>query len=327
MYDIITFGSASRDIFLKAKQFLIGDFKKDHIEKEILLPYGYKINIEEIHFHSGGGGTNTVATFSAQGLKAAYCGVIGNDPEGEEILRELKEKRIEAEFIFRTDKKPTNLSVIFSTPQERTILAYKGASQVLTTKQIPWSKIKNTEWFYLAPLGEGLTKVFKDLISFAKNNQIKIMANLSIPQLKLTSKILYPFLRRIDILLLNQEEGQILAKNYLLKGEKLIKKIKKFFPGILIMTNGENRALIADGKFLYSAFSLKIEVLDKTGAGDAFGSGFLAGYLKSKGNTIVAVQMAIANSAFCIKKWGAKEGLLNKNQSYKKVKVKKREKS
>ena len=140
-YDIITFGSASRDIFLKANQFPIGDFKQDHIEEEILLPFGSKVDIKEIHFHSGGGGANTAATFAAQGFKTAYCGVIGKDPEGEEVLRELKEKRIETELVFRTDKKPTNVSVIFSTPKERTILVYKGASSVLAKEQIPWQGI------------------------------------------------------------------------------------------------------------------------------------------------------------------------------------------
>lgn len=320
-YNIITFGSATRDIFLRAKQFPIGDFKPDHIEKEILLPFGLKVDIKEIHFHSGGGGTNTAATFAGQGLKTAYCGVIGNDPEGEEVLRELKEKGIDVKLVFKTDKKPTNLSVIFSTPQERTILVYKGASRVLTTKQIPWPAIKNTKWFYLAPLGEGLTKVFKNLVNFARGNQIRVMANLSAPQLKLSSKILHPLLKKIDILLLNQEEGQILAKNYSLKGGKLVKKIKEFFPEILIITNGGNRVLISDSKFLYSALPLKTKILDKTGAGDAFGSGFLTGYIKSKGDTIAATQLAIANSAACLKKWGTKEGLLKKNQKFKKVKV------
>ncbi len=322
-YDVITFGSASRDIFLRAKEFPIGDFKQDHIEKEILLPFGLKVEIKDIHFHSGGGGTNTAATFAAQGFKVAFCGTIGKDPEGETILKELKEKRIETKFILKTDKKPTNLSVIFSTPQERTILVYRGASEILDASQISWSQIKNTEWFYLAPLTGKLIEVFKKTIDFAKRNKIKIMANPSIAQLKMSPKILYPLLKKIDILILNQEEGRILVKNSSLKGEELIKKIKKFFPGILILTNSDCKVLISEGKFLYSALPLKIKVLDKTGAGDAFGAGFLSGYIKNKGDIITSTQLAIANAAFCLRKWGAKEGILKKNQKFKKIKVRK----
>lgn len=327
MFDVITFGSATKDIFLRSKDFSVGDFKKDNIEKEILLPLGLKINIKEIYFRSGGGGTNTTATLSARGLKTAYCGVIGKDSEGEEILKELRKRGIETRFIFKTDKKPTDLSIIFSVSNERTILTYRGASQTLNKNKIPWSQIKKTKWLYLAPFNGKLIKVFKEITDFAQKNQIKLMVNPSVSQLKLPSKILKSAFKKIDILLLNEEEGQILMKNFSLKGEKLIKEIKRFSPGILIITNGQKKILVADRNYLYSALPPKIKVLDKTGAGDAFGAGFLSGYIKNREEIIPAVQLAIANAFFCIKKWGAKEGILRKNQEFKKVKVKKYEKS
>ncbi len=323
MFDIITFGSATWDIFLKTKNFQILSNKKFITGKGICLNLGSKIDVEDIYLFSGGGGTNTAATFSAQGFKTAYCGVIGEDFEGEGILEELKDKGINTKFILKTNKKPTNLSVIFSTPRERTILVYKGASQFLNKSQIPWSEIKNTKWFYLAPLSGNLAKVFKDLIDFAGKNQIKVMANPGNFQLKLPSKVLHPLLRKINILILNQQEAQILAKKPLLKGKKLIKEIKKFFPGILILTNGEKRFFLSDRKFFYSALPPKIKVLDKTGAGDAFGSGFLSGYIRNKESINSSIQLAVANSITCLKKWGAKEGILKKNQKFGKVKVSK----
>jgi len=323
-YDIVTFGATARDIFLRARQFLISGFRFDYIKKKILLPYGLKINIKNIYFHSGGGGSNTAATFTRQGFRTAYCGVIGNDIEGQAVLKEIKEKGIKAEFVFKTDKKPTNSSIIFSTPKERTILVYKGASETLSAKQIPWSKIKNTGWFYLAPLSRKLFRLFGEIVGFARDNQIKTMVNPGSSQLKTPVKILESVLQKIDILILNQEEAQILARDPFLQGEKLVKEIKKIFPGILIITDGENKLLVADGKFLYSAFPLKTKVVDKTGAGDAFGAGFLSAYIKSRGNIKMAIQLAVANSASCIRKWGAKEGILKKNQSFKKVKVTKK---
>ena len=270
------------------------------------------VDIKEIHFHSGGGGTNTAATFSAQGLKTAYCGVIGNDPEGEAVLKELKEKGIETKLIRRTGQKPTNISVIFSTPEERTILVYKGASTTLTKKQIPWQKIKTAEWFYLAPLSEKLNNLFPEIIDFAKKNKIKVMVNPGNAQLKMPAKVLHPLLKKIDILILNQKEGQLLIKNNSLKGAKLFSEIKKIFPGILIITNGENKvSASANGRF-YSIMPKKVKVADRTGAGDAFGSGFLSGFIRSKGDINKSLRLAVDNAAACIKKWGAKEGILRK---------------
>ena len=322
MFDIITFGSATRDIFLRAKQFLIGDFKPDkHNEKEILLPYGLKVNIEDIHFRSGGGGTNTAATFSKQGFKTAYCGVIGKDPEGEEILKELKEKKIGTEFITRTDKKLTNLSIIFSSPKERTILVFRGASKYQTKKDIPWAKVKKTKWFYLAPFSKGTGELFGKVLNFARKNGIRTMVNPGSLLLDLPSKKFIPLLKKIDILLLNQEEAQILVKSKKTKGKELLLKIKRFFPGTLIITNGSDRVFIAKEKKIFSAMPFKAKIVDKTGAGDAFGAGFLSGYIKSKGNVVYAVQLAVANSVSCLKKWGAKEGILSKKQTFKKIKV------
>lgn len=313
-YDIITFGSATKDIFIKTEKVPVGDFKKDHIPEEILLPLGHKLNIEEIRFYYGGGGTNTATTFVNQGFNVAYCGVLSNNTEGNLILTDLKSRGIKTGLISAISNKLTSTSIILSVPQGRTILAYKGASSGLSKNQVPWHKIKNTNWFYLAPLHKKSSKTFKDLVFFAKKNKIKVMANLGNCQLSLSKKSLYSILKNIDILLLNQEEGQALVKNNDLKGESLVKEIRKIFSGILIITNGRNKVLVLNKEQLFFAFPSKKIGLDSTGAGDAFGSGFLSGYIKHKGDIDKSIKLAIKNSASCIKKWGAKDGLL-KNKS------------
>lgn len=323
MFDVVTFGSATRDIFLKAERFLISDFRADQIKKIIQLPYGLKVSVKEIHFHSGGGGTNTAATFTAQGLKTAYCGVIGRDPEGKAVLKEIKDKGIETKFVQFTSKKPTNTSVIFSTPQERTILVYKGASATLEKQQIPWGKIKGASWFYIASLDKQISGVFKNIINFAAAKKIKIMLNPGKSQLEINFNKLYPILKKADAILLNVEEARLLLGKTRMKSGNLAKKIGKMFGGTIIITDGSGKAYVFSDGNIYSAVPPKTEILDKTGAGDAFGSGFLASYINHKGDIEKAFQFAIGNSISCLKKWGAKEGLLAKGQSYKKVKIKK----
>jgi sugar/nucleoside kinase (ribokinase family) len=315
MYDIITFGSATRDIFLRTKQFLIS---KRNFKKEILLPLGLKINVSKIYFYSGGGGINVAATLAKQGLKTAFCGTIGKDFEGLEILKELKERKIERKFISFSEK-PTDVSVIFSTPKERTILVYKGASKELG-ENYSLEKTKNTKWFYLTPLSGKWLKEFSKIVNFAKKNQIKVMINPGNLQLNLPQKILYSILKKADILILNLEEGQLLSRSRL-KGEKLVLKIREFFPGILIITNGEKKIFLAKENQIISVLPPKIKILDKTGAGDAFGAAFLSGFIKSQGDLKFSLELAIENAAFCMKKWGAKEGILEKNKTPKKLKI------
>src|SRR6185436_7671173 len=112
MFDIITFGSATRDILAKPKQLTSLKYEKSESQKEVCFPFGSKIDIDDMQFTSGGGGTNTAATFALQGFKTAYCGTIGVDLAGQEIINELKNLKINTSLVVKTDKKITNHSVV-----------------------------------------------------------------------------------------------------------------------------------------------------------------------------------------------------------------------
>jgi len=321
MFDIITFGSATHDIFLQSKTFKIIGEKKFITGKGLCLSLGQKIEVKDIYFSTGGGGTNTATTFASQGFKTAYCGVVGNDPAGEEVIKNLKKFKIDTRFVLKTKKKPTNLSVILSSDgQERTILVYRGASEELTKNKVPWSQLK-AKWFYLAPLSGKLCGLFETLVDFAQKNKIKVMANPGNSQLNLPQQTLKRILKKIDILVLNQEEASLLTKIPYQQEEEIFKKIDELSPGIAIMTKGPAGVVVSDGNYLYQAEPLKVKVVDRTGAGDAFAAGFLSGLIQS-GQIVYAIQLAIANSSACLQKIGAKNGLLKKNQKWSKVKVK-----
>jgi sugar/nucleoside kinase (ribokinase family) len=80
-------------------------------------------------------------------------------------------------------EKKTNTSIIISSSGgDRTILVYRGASDILSGKDIPWKKIKKTKWIYLAPLAGALCDTFEEIVNFASENKIKIAVNPSIQQ-------------------------------------------------------------------------------------------------------------------------------------------------
>lgn len=327
MYDIITFGSATWDIFIKPKKITIVQNKKEFLTgKGVCFNMGSKIDVEEMHFSSGGGGTNTAATFAKQGFNVAYCGTLGKDIGGQEIINELGKLGISTELVFKTNLKSTNHSIILSTlsvNQDRTVLAYRGASEILEEKDIPWDKLK-TKWLYLAPLSGPLSKLFKPLVNFAKKNNVKIAANPGNSQLFLPEKKLRKIVAKLDILILNQEEASVLTKIPYSKEKQIFKKIDEFCPGIAIMTKGPSGVVVSDGKNIWEAKPLlNLKVADRTGAGDSFASGFVSGYIQSKGDIEYAIQLGIANSTSCLTKWGAKNGLLKKGGKFIKVKVSK----
>jgi len=150
-----------------------------------------------------------------------------------------------------------------------------------------------------------------------------VAVNLGNSQISLGAEKLKPILKDIDVIVLNQEEASLLTKIPYDKEEDIFKKIDDICPGIAIMTKGHKGAVISDGKDIYMAPALKVNVKDKTGAGDAFGSGFVSGLIQSDGDIEYAVQLAIANSSLNVSEWGAKTGILNKGDDFKKVKVEK----
>jgi len=328
MYDIITFGSASQDIFVKSGGFKILKDSKDFATgEEICLPFGSKIEVEDIAFASGGGGTNTAATFAKQGFRVAFCGAIGADSSGLEIVRELKRLKIDTKLLVKKKEKQTNCSVvILSNGGGRTILAYRGASDLLSKDDVPWRKIKKTQWFYLAPLTGLLCDNFGHIVDFARVNQIKVAVNPSKQQLSLPEDKLKSILKKVDILFLNQEEASYLTKIPFEQEVDIFRKIDEICPGIAVMTKGGDGVVVSDGKFLYSAKpDQNRKVVDTTGAGDSFASGFLSDYIRYSGDIEKAIQLGLANSAANLSEIGAKTGLLDKNSEFTGVLVSKEE--
>jgi len=317
MYDIITFGSATHDMFLKSKEFKVVAQKRFITRSGLCMSLGSKIPVQDLEYATGGGGTNTAASFAYQGFKVAYCGKVGNDSSGQAIIDEMKKLGASTELIVVDKKKKTNCSVILSVPgTERTILVFRDCSEKLRIKDIPWKKVKNTKWMYICPLSGELVKIFLPLIKFAKKNKIKVALNPGNTQFELPKKNWETVLKSIDVLILNQEEAAMLTGAKFENESGIFKKLSEMSKSIIVMTKGPAGLVVSDGKFKYSAGILKEKVMvDRTGAGDAFGSGFLSGFIRKSGDIPYAIQFGSANATGCIEKFGAKNGILKKGDS------------
>jgi sugar/nucleoside kinase (ribokinase family) len=274
---------------------------------------GSKIYLDDLFFATGGGGTNTAATFSGQGLKTAYVGRVGKDAGGKAIKEELSGLKISG-FISEDSKIKTAYSIIISVSlKERTILVYNGACHYLGAKDIPFSKLK-AKWYYIAGLSGKSAQTLLPIISFAKKNKIKVALNPGAAQLNPGLDKLKNILDAVDVLLLNQEEGAKLAGLPFNKEKEIFKKLDKYVRGIIIMTKGPEGVVVSDGKYLYQAGTFKEKkYVDRTGAGDAFGSGFVSGLIRTD-KIEEAIRLGSANGTAVVEELGAKNGLLTKSR-------------
>lgn len=297
MTKIITFGSATWDIYIEPKQKKIIACKDFISQKALAFNLGSKIDLKNTSFNIGGGGVNTAFSFQKQGFKVSYMGVVGQDVLGEQIINKLKNKGIKTNLIQKTNQAQTNCSIIFNyQKKDRTIMVYRGASQYLEFKKI------KADWFYLAPLSGKISYLTKEIIDYAHNNNIKIAFNPGNTQLK--TKDIKSNIKKVDILILNKEEAAILTKTDYKNEKLIIEKIKKFHSGITVITKGKDGVIVISQGKTYFEKSQKVKVIDQTGAGDAFGSGFVSGIIKYN-DISKAIKLGIENATKCIQFQGS----------------------
>lgn len=317
MFDVVAIGSSTRDNFLEG-DFNLTDFPEAPSGKALVFPFGEKLEVKEVHFTIGGNAANASVTFARHGLKTACAGKIGNDLPGKEFLAHLKREKVETKYITKTDERPTAYSVLLLKNGERTILGYHGASDKLELSDLRLDKLKS-RWWYLSLAGESY-KLYPELVSFAKKNKINVAVNPSGYHIKHRKSDIINSLRDIALLVVNAGEAAELMGIPFQEEKRVFKKLDELTDGIVVVTDGPKGVTVSDGKTLYSAGSFKEkEIVDRTGAGDAFGSGFvsvLASESEYNKQEVIkeAIRFASANATSVVEHIGATEGALTQKE-------------
>jgi sugar/nucleoside kinase (ribokinase family) len=302
---MLAIGAAVQDVFLShSDEFKPVSDKTVH-EQFMKLELGAKADVNNINFTTGGGATNAAVTFARQGLHAEFMGTIGHDPAAQAVLDDLDEEGVMTTRVSYSKKYNTGYSVLLLAPSgERTILTYRGASTHYDAKNFDL-KDSGADWLYVSSMAgsmEALNKIFTQ----AKKLGMKIMFNPGKGELVHREK-LKSLLEDVDVLSVNKEEMQTIVEGGSL--EELVRHALHYVP-VVIVSDGPNGVMATDGKTIIRAGMYEdVKVVDRTGAGDAFGSGFLSQW--AKGKTLKqAIIFASANSTSVVTRIGAKTGIL-----------------
>ncbi|RWZ78859.1 MAG: carbohydrate kinase family protein [Candidatus Microsaccharimonas sossegonensis] len=300
---IITIGKATQDVFVKSSKSF-----KQQITKGVVydqLPVGQKLDLDDVVFSTGGNVTNAAVTFARQGLHSRYMWCIGTDVASEAILQELDRDGVDTKYVVQKEDYHASYSVILMLAGgERTILNYKGTKVASTSRDLDFSIIETGDWLYLSALGD--MELLEKVITHAAKHGVKVMLNPSGAELKEAAK-LRTVLEDVEILAVNKEEAMQIVTGESM--EELVRHAHHYCP-IVIVSDGPHGAWATDGKTIIEAGMYEdVPVVDRTGGGDAFGSGFLSQW--AQGKTLKdAMVFASANSTSVVTKIGAKEGIL-----------------
>ncbi len=313
MYDVITMGAATRDVFLLSDHFRVAKDKHLSAVGEVLyFNLGSKNELQEVILTTGGGATNAAVTFARQGLRTACICRVGDEESGHDVVRALKNEGITTEFIQHDKKSPTAYSTILTTKKgERVILTKRGASDHIDARAIPVKRVQ-AKWLYVSSVAGDLA-LLKKVFAVAHAHGIRIAINPGIRELEKGLRALEPLLRSVDVLFVNHEEAAQLTGISQRKEKTIFEKLDAIVRGIVVMTKGQKGVVVSDGKKVYHAGVPKAPIAGRTGAGDAFGSGFIAGL--ARGNNIpFSMQLGTANATAVIQHLSAKQGILRKGE-------------
>jgi fructokinase len=309
---ILGIGNAIVDVFVKVDDdFLLrNDLTKGSmklIKKEEFESLKSTIKIEKIE--AGGSVANTMAGISYLGGNPSFIGKINSDEFGKIYKKSLE--KINVNFLYSENEEnlSTGASIIFITPDsERTMCTYLGISSQLSKEDINEDHIKDYEIIFLEGYlwDKGTSEeMFKHVINLAKKHNIRIAMSLSdIFCVTRHREDFFKLLKNdLSILIGNENEiNELIQKNNLLDSMNELKNINK----LIIITRSENGSIAILNNEITNCESTKVEkVLDLTGAGDLFASGFFKEYL-DKSNIKKCLQTGSQLAAKIIQKIGAR---------------------
>lgn len=305
MVRICALGAASQDVFLSGHEIMSST---DSATGKLVeaFPLGAKINIEKVVFATGGGATNAAVTFVRQGIEASFIGRIGRDAAGSAVMKELDDDHVDTSRVIYDQELGTQYStVLLAEGGERSILIYRGAAHAHTVLDYQDMDFTGIDWLYVSSFA-GAMDVLDVIFERAHSHGIKIAFNPGQAELDQTDR-LKPLLEDVDILLVNKEEAQQIVEGT--TAEELVRHGLNYV-SVMVVSDGPRGVTATDGHTIIEAGMYDdVPVIDRTGAGDAFGSGFLSQLVSGK-TLKEAVIFASANSTSVVTMIGAKAGIL-----------------
>lgn len=247
---------------------------------------------------SGGSAANTIAGIAALGLPTAYVGKVKDDQLGDIFAHDLRAQGAAYDTPRATGgSHETGRSMILVSPDgERSMNTYLGVSEFLGPDDIDPALMADTDWTYL----EGYRFDGPDShAAFAKANAAcrgaggKVSITLSDPFCVERHRDAFRKMINEDVSLLFANEHELMAMYQTSDLDSALSAAARE-TDIVACTVGAGGAYVMAGDEKSHAPATKVQIVDATGAGDMFASGFLYGLTAGRDLTTAARMGCVA---------------------------------
>jgi sugar/nucleoside kinase (ribokinase family) len=245
---------------------------------------GELVATEDFLFQPGGCAANTAISLAKLGVAVSVSGKVGNDSFGDAVARELQANGVQTDALSRSSSYPTSKTVILPVVgEDRRYIHTIGANADFMVDDIDLALAYQAQVFalggyFVLPKLESLR--LSELLAGLRKRGVRTVLDIIVPTSTHhpTLDDLRPILPHIDVFMPNSVEATMLT------GETDPQKQAELFLqagcAIAIITRGRDGALLMNTQKTLEAPAVPVEVVDVSGAGDAFAAGFIVGLLE-----------------------------------------------
>jgi sugar/nucleoside kinase (ribokinase family) len=311
--DVLSVGDVVTDVFIKLFDEQAHSYENEH-GKWLAVPFGMKIPFERVEIlEAVGNAANASVSFARLGLKSGLVSNVGGDQHGRDMISTLHNQRVDTRFIRINPGKKSNYHYVLWYKEERTILIKHE------DYDYHWPSLKSTEipkWVYFSSINENALDYHDDLVDWLEQNpEVKLAFQPGTFQIKVGAGRLLRLYKRTDVVIMNREEAVDVTGGNYDDMHDLINRLHGLGPKIVCVTDGPAGAYASDGenRLKMPPYPDPAPPLERTGAGDAFSSTFVAALMKGS-NIEGALQWGPINSMNVVQNIGARDGLLTEKQ-------------
>lgn len=282
MYDLITVGTASVDLYFKGESLTNNN-------EQFELACGGKYFVDFFHEGLGGGATNVSIGVKKNGLKVALMAKIGNNSFKKLILDELAEHDISTHLCQFEDDYHNVSTILLNEKGEKTVINYRTPHQHYIKGEEELEHLSKAKAIYVANLPDASLSERMKIFNYLDKRDIHCFLNLGVNDCRRPKEQLESLLNRVDVLIINEHEFADLVKKSLHEIEFNKKSAYHYFPmlqnKVVVVTLGEKGSVGYKGDDIYFQQAIPPhKIVDTTGAGDGYTAAFIAEFLKTNGN-------------------------------------------
>ena len=311
--DLMCIGDIVTDAFIK----LIDDEAVTYQNEEgkwLAMKFGTKLPFDHVEIlEAVGNAANAAVAFARLGLNTSFVTNVGGDEAGRGMIRALQKEGVDDRFVRINGSKKSNYHYVLWYKEERTILIKHEEYDY------HWPSLKPAEvpkWIYFSSISERAIEYHDHVADWLeKNPEVKMAFQPGTFQMAAGVERLKRIYARTEVVILNREEAVLVTGGDYNNLHDLMDRLHGYGVKTVVITDGPDGAYASDGnqRLQMPLYPDPAPPKERTGAGDAFASTFIAAL--AKGNTLEgALQWAPINSMSVVQQTGAQAGLLDQDK-------------